>query len=233
MWLENNEGGQHDKQDCELNAFKRLSVRLKELYPRLPMVIVADALYANAPVMDICRACPWDYMLVVKEGVLKDLNEEISLRPDRRAGKTKKGCPDLPQRPATGGHRLSWRYWQQVLLDHQHGKRISPGPQNSRKPGALEDRKRGLQHTEKPGYNLQHKYSRTDFNAVKNYYQCIQIAHLIEQLTLLAKTIKKLLAGKTTILKISERIRNMLVFANINPCPINRLLDRKIQIRFK
>jgi hypothetical protein len=35
------------------------------------------------------------------------------------------------------------------------------------------------------GYNLEHRYSRTDFNAVKNYYQCMQLAHLIEQLALL------------------------------------------------
>jgi hypothetical protein len=40
---------------------------------------VADALYANAPVMDTCKACLWDYVLVLKQGNLKDLNEEISL----------------------------------------------------------------------------------------------------------------------------------------------------------
>ena len=26
------------------------------------------------------------------------------------------------------------------------------------------------------GYGLEHKYSRTSFNAMKNYYQCLQIA---------------------------------------------------------
>lgn len=32
------------------------------------------------------------------------------------------------------------------------------------------------------GYNIEHKYSRVSFPALKNYYQCLQIAHLINQL---------------------------------------------------
>lgn len=32
------------------------------------------------------------------------------------------------------------------------------------------------------GYNMQHKYSRTTFACFKNYYQCLQIAHMINQL---------------------------------------------------
>jgi pterin-4a-carbinolamine dehydratase len=32
------------------------------------------------------------------------------------------------------------------------------------------------------GYNLEHKYSRSTFCCYKNYYQCLQIAHMINQL---------------------------------------------------
>lgn len=32
------------------------------------------------------------------------------------------------------------------------------------------------------GYNLEHKYSRNSFECYKNYYQCLQIAHMINQL---------------------------------------------------
>ena len=32
------------------------------------------------------------------------------------------------------------------------------------------------------GYTIEHKYSRVSFQALKNYYQCLQIAHLINQL---------------------------------------------------
>jgi len=43
------------KQDCELKAFYRLAVRLKELMGKLTLLIVADGLYASDPVMQICR----------------------------------------------------------------------------------------------------------------------------------------------------------------------------------
>ena len=33
------------------------------------------------------------------------------------------------------------------------------------------------------GYNAGHKFSRTNFNATKNYYQLIRIADIINQLT--------------------------------------------------
>jgi hypothetical protein len=32
------------------------------------------------------------------------------------------------------------------------------------------------------GYYLEHKYSRANWNAMQNYYQCRQIAHIINQL---------------------------------------------------
>jgi hypothetical protein len=34
-WVRNENGKEYDKQDCELNAFKRLAVKLKKMYPRL------------------------------------------------------------------------------------------------------------------------------------------------------------------------------------------------------
>jgi hypothetical protein len=239
VWLENNEGGQHDKQDCELNAFKRLSVRLKELYPRLPMVIVADALYANAPVVGICKACLWDFMLVIKEGVLRDLNEEIRLRPDRNIQELPRGRAMYLEDLEYNNHTLSWVCLEDAgnRFSWLTNRRIRDFTEASRltEIGRLRWKieNEGFNTQKNLGYSLQHKYSRTDFNATKNYYQCLQIAHLIEQLTLLAKTIKKLLAGKISIKKISERIRNMLVFANMDPRPIDRLLERKIQIRFE
>jgi len=38
-------------------------------------------------------------------------------------------------------------------------------------------------HTQKNlGYNLEQRYNRVNYNTVKNYYKCMQIVHLIEQL---------------------------------------------------
>jgi len=51
------------------------------------------------------------------------------------------------------------------------------------------------------GYELEHKYSRTNYNAMQNYYLILQIAHLINQLVEISKTIQILLGAhsKTTI----------------------------------
>ncbi len=44
-WIENPEGGEYDKQDCERKGFTRLAATLKKIYPRLPLLILADGLY--------------------------------------------------------------------------------------------------------------------------------------------------------------------------------------------
>lgn len=41
-----NESEDVPKQDCELNAFYRLTDRLKRTFKRLPICILADSLYA-------------------------------------------------------------------------------------------------------------------------------------------------------------------------------------------
>ena len=43
------------KQDCETKAFTRLAGRIKKRFPRLPILLLADSLYASKPVMDLCR----------------------------------------------------------------------------------------------------------------------------------------------------------------------------------
>jgi hypothetical protein len=43
-------GEEFIKQDCELNAFKRLAPRLKKYFPRLPICLLLDGLYCNGPV---------------------------------------------------------------------------------------------------------------------------------------------------------------------------------------
>jgi hypothetical protein len=58
------------KQDCEQKAFHRLVDRLKSTFPRLKILIVADGLYPNGPIMAHCRRCKWDFMLVLPDDSL-------------------------------------------------------------------------------------------------------------------------------------------------------------------
>ena len=56
------------KEDCELNAFIRLSQRLKEEFPKLLICLVADALYCCQAVVEVCQRHGWKYVLTLKEG---------------------------------------------------------------------------------------------------------------------------------------------------------------------
>lgn len=77
------------KQDCELRAFQRLAVKLKKHFPQLPITLLGDALYANAPVMEICRQNNWMFIFTFKAGSLPALFQEYQtlreLETDNRA----------------------------------------------------------------------------------------------------------------------------------------------------
>lgn len=50
-----NEHEDVEKQDCELKAFSRLAERLKKDYPKLPICILGDSLYACRRVFNTCN----------------------------------------------------------------------------------------------------------------------------------------------------------------------------------
>lgn len=56
-------GAEEIKQDCESKAFKRLAERMKKDFPRLPIMLLFDSLYAGDSVFDICRDNKWNYMI--------------------------------------------------------------------------------------------------------------------------------------------------------------------------
>ena len=72
-----NEKEDVEKQDCEIRAFYRMAQRIKKEYPKLPIIISGDALYACEPVITVCRDNKWEYILRLKEERLKLLGEEI------------------------------------------------------------------------------------------------------------------------------------------------------------
>ena len=68
---------QKNKQDCEQKAFERLACRLKECFSHLPILVLLDGLYPNGPVMGLCRQHNWDFMIVLQDGSLPSVWEEI------------------------------------------------------------------------------------------------------------------------------------------------------------
>src|SRR5262245_3044309 len=58
-----NSDGQN-KQDCEVNAAKRLSPRLRQEHPQLPWIIGGDDLYCHEPCIAQLRDLQLHYVLV-------------------------------------------------------------------------------------------------------------------------------------------------------------------------
>lgn len=72
-----NKSSEQIKQDCELNAAKRLLVKLKGTYPRLPVRIIADSLYPSITLIKLCKELEFEYIFVLKDKKIPTLTEEF------------------------------------------------------------------------------------------------------------------------------------------------------------
>jgi hypothetical protein len=211
-WIEN--VGEYDKQDCELKAFKRLAETIKRYFPRLPICIHADGLYPNKGFFDICKKMDWRFIVTLKDASLKSLWEDIDLelltsnyRAEVKGVKveqTFRWLNDLTYQT----HKLSWIECVEtkaavttrfvvvtdLKVDKKNVKAIST---SGRLRFKIENE--GFNTQKNGGFELQHKYSRVSNNAMKNYYEILQIAHLFHQLYVLSTKVQPMLVGKTTL----------------------------------
>ncbi len=66
------------KQDCERNAAKRLIPKIKATYPKLNIIVTADALYSNQPFIDELKTADMSFILVAKPADHKLLFEWVN-----------------------------------------------------------------------------------------------------------------------------------------------------------
>lgn len=65
------------KQDCELNASKRLLPNFRKKYPRLPIRIIADSLYPSESLIKMCEELEYEYIFVLKDKKMPTLTKEF------------------------------------------------------------------------------------------------------------------------------------------------------------
>ena len=65
------------KQDCELNASKRLLPNFRKQYPRLPIRIIADSLYPSESLIKMCEELEYEYIFVLKDKKIPTLTKEF------------------------------------------------------------------------------------------------------------------------------------------------------------
>ena len=224
------------KQDCELNAFHRLAERLKKRFPRLPLCLSLDGLFACGPVFQRCRDYRWHCMIVLKEDRLPSVYHEfIGLQKLQPGQKLKERIvqPVEIKRDFRWVNGIEYRDSQDrrhllQAIELQETKpedgqpkttrflwltdlTITPGKVRALAQNAGRDRwkieNQGFNSQKQGGFALEHPYSH-DYTSAKIFYFLLQMAHLFFQLMVAGNLFKRYFPrGFGSLKNFAERLR--------------------------
>ncbi len=178
------------KQDCETKAFKRLAGKVKKAFPRLPVILLADSLYASEPVMDICRDNGWDFVIRYKTGSIPSITEEYVKIPEKETS----GHAEFVNGIDYNGKTVNMlRFWEEkavkgeaMRVEFQWLTSIRITKKNA---GKMAEAGRKRWKIENEGFNRQKNWQGDithacshNANAMKNHYLMTQIADMVKQL---------------------------------------------------
>lgn len=229
-----NEEENVEKQDCEIRAFYRMAERIKKEYPKLPIVISGDALYACEPVMNVCKNNKWEYILRFKRDRLKALGEEIEgIERAEKEEKEIKYWNNLKYYEVKRDKEANViKYYEKEETETREFMWITSFKITDKNKEEIVYYGKQRWKIENEGFNMQkngtfdieHMYSR-NYNAMKAHYFFIQFAHTIRQL--LEKGLKYIKELKISIKEVSAAITQTLTQKLLNLTE-----HRKVQLRF-
>jgi hypothetical protein len=226
-------GEEKRKQDCELKALRRLTARLRQDFPRLPICPSGDSLNACGEGFQIARDCKASFIHVFKPGRMPALWEEfqalLGMCPEQKAQvRTPSGAQQV-YRWANGlgyrdsdkrdwkpnaifceetkadGKKSTWAW----LTDLQVGREtvVEVATVGGRHRWWIENQ--GLNVQKNSELNLEHAYSEGEHWGV--YYLLVQIAHLLLQLLEKGGLLRQLAQGqgKKDALGLFGSLKNM------------------------
>jgi hypothetical protein len=250
------------KQDCELKAFYRLAERLKLRFPRLPILLSMDGLFAGGPTFDLCRRYGWKFMIVLKDDDLPSVNEEFDalskLQPENR----------LVWRTGKGAQiKQAFRWVDDIVYVDSEKKEhtLSVIECLETKPDKMGQNKttkfkwvtnchvsiknvttlsndggrmrwkienEGFNVQKKGGYELEHAYTHHP-NSAKIFYLLLQIAHLLAQLLYKATLLKRDFPdGFGSAKNLAFRLLEAWRNASMTQADIIAVFQKRFQIRF-
>lgn len=178
------------KQDCETKAFKRLAEKLKKAFPRLPIILLADSLYASEPVMNTCRANKWEFLIRYKTGSIPSITEEYERIPEKEKSGHAEYVNEIDynenpvnvlrfrEEKVVKGETVEkeFQWLTSIRITKKNAEKIA---ETGRKRWKIENE--GFNRQKNWQENITHACS-FDQNAMKNHYLMIQIADMVKQL---------------------------------------------------
>lgn len=250
------------KQDCELKAFYRLQKRLYKRFPKLPMLLAMDGLYAVGPVFRICERNHWKFMISLSDDQLRSVNEEFEALCKANPVNSLVRLPG-----ADNQIRQQFRFANHIAYTdtEKHDHCLSVLECKDRRPSGQGGEKttkfkwvsnvlfkennivaaaneggrlrwkienEGFNVQKTGGYKLEHAYSN-DENGIKIYYLVLQIAHILVQLLDKGSLLRKAFPkGFGSVKNLAFRILEALRNASLTDDEYRDLCEQRIQIRF-
>jgi len=250
VWVENPE--EYDKQDCELKGFQRLAEKLKSCFPRLPLCIVADGLYPNQTFFRVCQKYGWSWIVTLKDGNLPSVWKRVLQRQDVKHCRTREECvlqqgqeirrryewhPDMSYQ----GFSVHW-YSCEETVEQKCTRFVSLSSLKMDWYSILElteagrlrwkIENEGFDVQKHHGYGLGHQFSRCSMLAMKNYYQLMQIAHLMNQLFELSSLLTEVRGSKESLAHIWLCLVGEVRHEILDVALLAGLLARRIRIHY-
>lgn len=223
------------KQDCEMNAFKRMAIRIKKNFPKLQFIITGDALYASGPFIMLCLDNKWDYIFRLKSDKLKTVNRDFDGIISLESGSTHKNyflVKDYKYNKYTfqivrfieTSENIEekdkiFTYITNLEVNDDNIKKII---HMGRKRWKIENQ--GFNNQKNILFDITHMCS-INYNAMQVHYLFIQFAHTIRQLLDFGS--KSVISFQGKIKEISFSILNELISK-----PINLIECSNFQLRF-
>lgn len=241
-----NKSAEQIKQDCELNAAKRLIPKFRERYPRLPVRIIGDSLYPSIGLIELCEEEDIEYIFVLKDKKIPTILEEfmtlVSMPEGNRELKESKDKITLTlweNEVDYRGKKIS--VIRQITKNKETGKYskwmwITNKEINKKNVYKIIYCAKSRDYIENQGFreqkvtsgiDLEHVYSK-NIKAIKVIYTIIQITHLIMQIIEHSD-----ICGEFNKKYGSVKVFRRKFYAHLTETELNiEQIQIKIQIRF-